>query len=899
MDSQFAAADPQRLAGLMETAPVSPGTPLREAAGTRIGRYKLLQLIGEGGFGSVFMAEQETPVVRKVALKIIKLGMDTKQVIARFEAERQALALMDHPNIARVLDAGTTESGRPYFVMELVKGIPITEYCDQHNLTPRQRLDLFIPVCKAIQHAHQKGIIHRDLKPGNVLVTLHDGTPMPKVIDFGIAKAINQRLTEHTLFTEFRHFIGTPEYMSPEQAEISGLDVDTRSDVYSLGVLLYELLTSTTPFDPKVLREAAYAEIQRIIREVEPPKPSTRLSTLGDGVKDIASRRSTEPRKLRQLLSGELDWIIMRCLEKDRSRRYETPNALSRDIERYLNDDPVEACPPSTAYRLRRFIRKRRTMLSIATAFAAVLIAATVVSSWQAVRATRARNAEASQRTLAQRAAASLLAASLAVTSDAHPPANLFDDAVRLYEGAGLAENADFLVTRGEWRARTGRFPEAASDFCRVMDLKPTEQEIWSKGLALLLRVGDNGAYGSRRTSLLKQFASTTDSMLAQRIAKVSLIAPCSGNDLALAVELARRTAGDPYLYPQVKGMASYRQRQYRDAIPWIIKAAKHLDPHDHALAQFYLAMSYHQLGDDKRAADALTEGVAIARGLAQVGKHDLGHQFQDWIFCDIARRDAEASLHSPPAHYTAAGAATTLHDDLQNCIELADRALGPPVNASELLDFGTRHGRIGEFQVAAVALERAIQLQPDEVENYHHGLPLLLYVGNVTAYRHHRTEALRRFASTTVPVTAERIAKACLLIPSEPNELHQAGVLAERAVALGPTRWARFASGLAAYRNGSYHAAVKSLLGNYDAFDYQLEAASELFLAMAYHRLGRVVEAREALADGEAIMEAKLPSADRDDLTPGMFQDWIICQLARREAEMLINGSAPTTRRN
>jgi serine/threonine-protein kinase len=276
-----------------------------EGPGTRIGRYKLLQLIGEGGFGVVYMAEQEEPIRRRVALKIIKLGMDTKQVIARFEAERQALAMMDHLNIARVFDAGATDTGRPYFVMELVKGIPITEYCDKNNLDTRQRLDLFIDVCKAVQHAHQKGIIHRDIKPSNVMITLHDGKPVPKIIDFGIAKATQQRLTEKTYFTEYQQFIGTPEYMSPEQAEMSGLDVDTRSDIYSLGVLLYELLTGTTPFEAEKLRCAAYDEIRRIIREEEPLKPSTKLSTLGDTLTEIAEHRKASPDLLKKLIRGD------------------------------------------------------------------------------------------------------------------------------------------------------------------------------------------------------------------------------------------------------------------------------------------------------------------------------------------------------------------------------------------------------------------------------------------------------------------------------------------------------------------------------------------------------------------------------------------------------------------
>jgi serine/threonine protein kinase/tetratricopeptide (TPR) repeat protein len=363
---------------------------LPEGPGSVIGPYKLLEPIGEGGMGVVYMAEQTEPVRRKVALKVIKPGMDTRQVVARFEAERQALALMDHPNIARVLDAGATDTGRPYFVMELVRGIPITDYCDGAELSVPARLDLFVQVCQAVQHAHQKGVIHRDLKPTNILVTLHDGVPVPKVIDFGVAKAVGQQLTERTLFTGFAQLIGTPLYMSPEQAELSGLDIDTRSDIYSLGVLLYELLTGTTPFDPETLRKAAFDEVRRIIREEEPKKPSTRLSTLGETLPEVSAKRGTEPRRLNKVVRGELDWIVMKALEKDRKRRYETASGLAADVRRYLDDEPVQACPPSAWYRLSKAARRHRVALVTSALVATALVRGTAVSTWQAVRATRA-----------------------------------------------------------------------------------------------------------------------------------------------------------------------------------------------------------------------------------------------------------------------------------------------------------------------------------------------------------------------------------------------------------------------------------------------------------------------------------------------------------------------------
>ena len=364
-------------------APVGAGA---EVSGTVIGPYRLLQPIGEGGMGTVYMAEQRHPVRRAVALKLIKAGMDGRNVLARFGAERQALALMDHPNIAKVFDAGTTDDGRPYFVMELVKGIPITRFCDERRLTLRERLELAIPVCQAVQHAHQKGVIHRDLKPSNVLIALYDGKPVPKVIDFGVAKATGPRLTDQTLYTEFGAVVGTLEYMSPEQAALNQLDIDTRSDIYSLGVLLYELLTGSTPLERKRLKAVMFLEVLRVIREEESPRPSMRLSTTEE-LPSIAACRHVEPRKLSGLVRGELDWIVMKALEKDRNRRYDTANGLAADLRRYLDDEPVQACPPSAGYRLRKLIRRNKVAISTVLLVAATLVVGTVVSTWQAIRA--------------------------------------------------------------------------------------------------------------------------------------------------------------------------------------------------------------------------------------------------------------------------------------------------------------------------------------------------------------------------------------------------------------------------------------------------------------------------------------------------------------------------------
>jgi serine/threonine protein kinase len=470
-------------------------TLLIEESGTTIGPYKLLQQIGEGGMGVVYMAEQEKPVRRRVALKIIKPGMDSRQVIARFEAERQALALMDHHNIARVFDAGTTESARPYFVMELVHGVPITKYCDDNHLTPRERLELFVPVCQAVQHAHQKGIIHRDLKPSNVLVALYDGKPVPKVIDFGVAKATGQQLSEQSVHTGFGAVVGTLEYMSPEQAGFNQFDVDTRSDIYSLGVLLYELLTGSPPFSRTAIEEVGVLELLRMIREQEPPKPSTKLSTV-EGLPALAANRGIEPKRLTALVRGELDWIVMKCLEKDRTRRYETANDLARDLLRYLADEPVLAGPPHTSYRLRKFLRRNRGSVAAAALVLLTLLAGTVGTSWGLVQARQQRQQAVEQKDRAEQEAAIAQAVSALLQMDPWDPENngnrllmgggdaernrtinlgeLLDRAAKAIEGkfAGQPETeADIRLTLGKGYRLQGRYAEAQRHLERSVQL--------------------------------------------------------------------------------------------------------------------------------------------------------------------------------------------------------------------------------------------------------------------------------------------------------------------------------------------------------------------------------------------------------------------------------------------
>ena len=658
-----------------------------EELGKNIGPYKLLQRLGEGGCGVVYMAEQDKPVRRRVALKIIKLGMDTQSVIARFEAERQALALMDHTNIARVFDAGATETGRPYFVMELVRGIKITDYCDQHQLDTRQRLELFIKVCHAIQHAHQKGVVHRDIKPSNILVTIIDGRPVPKVIDFGIAKAIEGRLTDNTIFTAYEQFIGTPAYMSPEQAVMSGIDVDTRSDIYSLGVLLYELLTGKTPFETKELLRSGVDGLRRTLQEREPQRPSVMVTTLqGSALEQTAQSRHSEPLKLISLLRGDLDWIVIRTLEKDRARRYQTANGLALDVQRYLDNEPVMACPPSSFYRLQKLVRRNKTTFISGTVVALALVIGLSATTWAFIRerearrqqeelrieAERARNSEGQLRTEAD-ARAKIAQAAVFLSRNQPAEADQLLERIQVPVVEPSLEAANVFRTLGEWNVRQGRWNAAADRFSNLVkanQVDKTDKTEWATYDLLrtgpaLIAAGETEAYRQLVQDMLDRFGDTKDAVAAEQIIKISLLQPADAATLqrlqpfAKVVEesMTGKVPGAPvdvyrFAWREFSlSLLDYRRGDFTDAV---ICGQRCLNSPDNtlsrmAMAHVVLAMAYSRLDQPDKARSELAIGreaigARVPDGFGRIpdlGKWDTGF-WHDWLMGYILLREAE-----------------------------------------------------------------------------------------------------------------------------------------------------------------------------------------------------------------------------------------------------------------
>ena len=651
-----------------------------EQLGKRIGRYKILQRIGEGGCGLVYMAEQVQPIQRRVALKIIKLGMETENVIARFEAERQALALMDHPNIARVLDAGATETGRPYFVMELVPGVRITEYCDQNNLDTRRRIELLIQICSAIQHAHQKGVIHRDLKPSNILVTQQDGVAAPKVIDFGIAKAIGTRLTDRTPFTTCEQMVGTPAYMSPEQAEMSGLDVDTRSDIYSLGVLLYELLTGRPPFDPGELVKSGLDEMRRTLREQEPQRPSDILTTLhGTELTATAARRHAEPLKLISLLEGDLDWIVMKALEKDRTRRYETANGLAMDLQRYLNNEPVVARPPSRLYRLEKLVRRNQVAFLAGAAMLVTLLAGMAATIWMLVQERaalqRAVAAERNEAALRQQAELRERITQLTLLNSQDRFKEADDLVSQLTFTRPTLEGAAVLRSLGEWHALAGRWRLATDRFDQLLQVDQFD----GSDVATLdylecgpcfLELNETNRYDQFRRQAIARYAHTT-CPVADRILKISLLTPADGDLLKLLEPIEATTfqtfkTTDQGAPPdqfraawQCVSLAllNYRRGDFLAASNWCHQCLTYPEKvaSRTATARVILAMAEWRLGNPGDAQRELASGrtrieAEFKNGLFR-GDAPEGFWF-DWVFARILLDEAERlPADQAPAH--------------------------------------------------------------------------------------------------------------------------------------------------------------------------------------------------------------------------------------------------------
>ncbi len=933
---------------LMERVEPGAGPRLVERPGMQIGAYKLLEQIGEGAFGVVFMAEQSKPVRRKVALKILKPGMDTKQVVARFAAERQALAMMDHPHIATVLDAGETDSGRPYFVMELVRGVAITDYCDANQLPPHERLTLFAQVCRAVQHAHLKGIIHRDLKPSNVLVTLMDGTPTPIVIDFGVAKAIDSPLTERTLFTHFAQVVGTPLYMSPEQAELSGLDVDTRSDIYSLGVLLYELLTGRTPFDRERFRTVGIDEVRRIIREEEPPRPSARLAMRPSEKSTSAEARSADARRPLPSFRSELDWIVMKCLEKDRGRRYETAAGLVLDVQRYLHDEPVQACPPSTWYRVRKFV-SRNKVASLAAAgvlLALTLGFVTLATSNYLIRAEQARTkAERDRFERAQKLAEDrageirqglerLTAANALLDrgnwfttqerwDDAH---DAFSKAIELH-----GEHVSVWVARGDLYASLGLWDLASADFGKAMAIQEPDSTMrWYRQALLLLYLGDEPGYDRTRQRMHERFHRTLDINLATELTRTYVLSSNPPADFGPLAQMAREAkiaepGGWYRLY--VLGATQYRHGQFQLAVESLTESLTG-DPDwsGRALSLPILAMAQHRLGHIDLARQTLDKAIESQELWTQIRydadrgdwrRHWVHNQgasaewpiaWWDWLEFHLFCQEAWALIHGvqrpldPRLQVMRARAFASLRKNFTADVEYAKALKLLPDDPEVQLEFHRSAGysAVGrrDWRLAATEFAQASALEPEDPTMWRFVATAYFAAGDRDAYRRVCAAIVDQFDGTSEPRKAGEILRSCVLSADSLDNMSQLLEYANASDVLW--HWGAWARGAALYRVGKYDECVRCF--ETAATIHVPRAWDWCFLAMAHSRLGHTADAERCLAAAERwIHEAdrrsndpRLAGGDDVTLTKPDWMEWgdpVLYAALVQEARELIRG--------
>jgi tetratricopeptide (TPR) repeat protein len=876
--------------------------------------------------------------------------MDTRQVVARFEAERQALAMMDHPHIAKVFDGGATPSGRPYFVMELVKGVPITEFCDLDQLPPRDRLQLFIAVCQAVQHAHQKGIIHRDLKPTNVLVTVHDTTPVVKVIDFGVAKALGQNLTEKTLFTGFAQMVGTPLYMSPEQAGESGLDIDTRSDIYSLGVLLYELLTGTTPFDREQFEKSSYEEILRIIREQEPLRPSQRVSTLGKQGTSLSALRRSDPKALVQLCRGELDWIVMKALEKDRARRFESAGALAADVDRYLRDEPVQACPPSRWYRIRKLARRNKPAFLTGTALAAGVLLAVAALLVSNVRISREQVRTRDEKARADRAQklAEERASEIQRDLERLKKADDLVDRARWYADQYRMDDALHALTRAAelrpdhatvWfelsnlHTRIGLWDAAAADFARELERREPDYTIrWYRHALLRLTLDDVEGYLQLRRRMHARFRRTLTDAFILELMRTSALGRESDPELETMARLADQFAPgsrDNWFGQYVAALIAYRAGRYEQAAERLrqsIAVARGWP--SGALNYPVLAMAEHRLGRPAEARQALADADAAierwTKAIYEGREHPhwwihLGAEvtwpvlWWDWLECRLFAREAKLLIDgvAPPAdprlHVLRARAFAGLRQQSRAVAEytlaLKDLADEPRVRFEMHCARGYLHTGSKRWSEAALEFARAAELQPGEVDLWFYQAVTHAAAGEPAAYRRSCEELLARFGQSEDLRTVSFLLRACVLTPDGPA--------AERSTSPGMGR-ARLAElGRRATFQGQFgasmHASALYRFGKYEEALRAFEALGELyrprtwewaFLAMIHHRLGHAQEAERCRAEAARWIEAAR-NADPDDQADNApaFGEWAQqaeFPLLLREAEALLKNGSP-----